>query len=552
MLHPIISRFISIDSEDIFIYRKRVLRTQLFAIAETRNDLQLLKILKERPKTNIVNNLSVLFPDPLKDYKNLSLIQQKIIVLDDKLKYYGSFAFQSNCGSGKTVAALRIVHRFQCKTIIFSSRNSIKDQWVSAIKKIAPNIKIVVNHSNFKHAELKEIDILILSPQLICRYYNNEKKKFSLEDLPLYIKQFKPSLIIYDEIHSMMSESYSSAILFPFQMCIEKFWFNLPFLVSLSATYPILSYKSHKINFRAHDIKIYNERNRRAIFGNIRIYNEETLTNIPIKIWDFRNHYVKNIYDTKILDSITMEEAIINRGPFDSHYKVPNEDLCLKILVQKIGDKENEKGIVICHTIDSSIYTALYLNTQIDKSILIVRDEKSACYFISRHSQINNDEYIKFANSVLRKDSYLDILKTIDSSIDSYPKNLSLLKIMKQCKNFPIISQVEIGDLEKLDPDIVCGTWQRLKEGFNYDKLTWGIALKFPYGSITRTQILGRIRRNTEDSELKNKERVFYVVSGVVPTNRYLTNLRIRKEIKIKYNFEEEAEFFKHENYIYI
>ena len=97
---------------------------------------------------------------------------------------------------------------------------------------------------------------------------------------------------------------------------------------------------------------------------------------------------------------------------------------------------------------------------------------------------------------------------------------------------------------------IIVGTFHRLKEGFSVQNITWGICTKFVWGFISRIQLLGRIRRSSNDEELNNKKRIMYVCSGSIPSTIGIP--KAKEPHRITYDLDSEMKLFEMENYIRI
>ena len=100
--------------------------------------------------------------------------------------------------------------------------------------------------------------------------------------------------------------------------------------------------------------------------------------------------------------------------------------------------------------------------------------------------------------------------------------------------------------------DILFGTYCRLKEGISVQTAVWGICAKYIWSVQSRIQILGRIRRLSDNKELNEFPRYFLVNSGVIPSNLYIHRKRKYIPLKLLYDCEDEKERYKNENYIVI
>ena len=166
------------------------------------------------------------------------------------------------------------------------------------------------------------------------------------------------------------------------------------------------------------------------------------------------------------------------------------------------------------HQINSSVFAALYLHERFNCNVIIIRAANEKSILLRKDN--DKQDYDVFVT--------LDSL-TVGLKIDDYKT------VIDSCC-------------------IITGTDTRLKEGFSVENITWGICTKFLYSTIQRVQILGRVRRTSKNENLNKQERIMYVVSGTVPTSIGIPNWKGKH--KILYDFDEEAELFKLENYIRI
>lgn len=476
--------------------------------------LSKLKVLSENPKHIPENNLSVQIEDPFKilGLENKSEIQILLEKHAPLMNYRGNYAYSCSCGSGKTLAGIYLMFLKQCKTLIISSRNAINDQWFVLLQELYPKLiirtrdGIYANGSFLMDRKSKKIntiepDIWIYSPQYLVK----ELDSYASENINGH-PALNPSLIIYDEVHSLMSDWFIQSVIFPFQWVCKGIYSELPFMISLSATYPSESSPSGK--------KALSQIFR--IFGTINKASSK-ITDIPVKFWDYRDHFaITNEYG----NIITGESA---RGNFDFKYRCLSDIEALKYFIRKINSEqritisEQYKGIVMTSTIDSSIFAALYIHKKWNCNVLCIREHNSASLYLKKDNDL---EYIF--------DEHISI-DTIDKNIGNWTKDYE--------RN--IASSA-----------VIVGTISRLKEGFSVQNIVWGICTKFLYNTIPRVQILGRIRRSSDDPELNVHERLFYVNSCRVPSTIGIP--RYKGMHKVLYDFNLENAIFEAENYIRI
>lgn len=491
--------FVNIDRVDVFDHMSRSeFRCKYSSEIKNNREAALKKMseLKSKLKNVEENNLSCRIENPftLLGYEEKTDVQQKIEKHSDWMKFYGNYAYSCSCGAGKTVAGIYLMFKKQCKTLIISSRNAVNDQWKVIIEKLYPKLIVCTKDGNYsngsKVSKYLEPDVYIFSPQYLVNKLD---------------MNFNPSLIIYDEVHSLLSKQFIKVLLMPMNNVINGKWSELPYMIALSATYPSKStWQGREANNRIN-----------KIFGSV-FKSPSNITNIPVKVWDYRNHFERENKDGV---KLTGEEAL---GQYDSRYKPLDDIEAIEYFCKKIQDEgkikicPKYKGIIMTYSIDSSTYAALYAHKFWNCNVVLVRAAGEPCIFIEK------DKYLDYEFNQLV--SFKDIEKTIGLRCDY--KN-----VIEECC-------------------LVIGTIHRLKEGFSVQNITWGICTKFVYNTIPRVQILGRIRRNSNDDELNRHERLFYVCSGSVPNTLGIPNYKGKH--KINYDFKFEDNLFKMENYIRI
>ena len=221
------------------------------------------------------DNISCTMKNPfaLAGLKQLTRIQVLMNMFCKKHMFekLGSIAVQASCGSGKTLTGLYVMRNFQCKTLIISTRCAVIDQWYNVSSKLYPDLKIYTNERKIKRQfkDISDADMWIVTPQFL----NTNSRIEEASDFNI-----KPSLIIYDEIHTMLSLDsknrefeYLNVLKYPFIRCMQKAWSELPYMLALSATYP------------------EKPTNIERMFGNIYYEKCESVTSIPISVYDLRD-----------------------------------------------------------------------------------------------------------------------------------------------------------------------------------------------------------------------------------------------------------------------
>lgn len=434
---------------------------------------------------------------------------EDVQMLDGEFPRRGSVAVNASCGSGKTFAGIYCIYKFQCKTLIISTRNAVIDQWVRTIEQMYPGIKIWSSEKKGRKSKipLPDYDIWITTPQ-----YLNAKGRIVDKDFNL-----KPSLIIYDEIHTMLSETskkgehdkeFLNVLKFPFIRCLNKDWDELPYMLGLSATYP----KNNKLIER--------------IFG-VPKHIECSITKIGIEVWDTRDYIQKRGRCDMNYSPYSQQEALVY---FLMHIPFMRDGTRIKVqpktLKSKIPPMEFDpieitpkfKGLVVTKNINESVWAALFVHKILHANVLLIRTNDVASYYFSMEEPV--------MDRVSQDVTYDD---------------LSKFEWGTPCKYTEHIEEAEV----------IVSTTSRLKEGFSVRNLTWGICCQFMYSVPSRVQLLGRIRRSSEDEELNKRRRIFYVNSGIVPSDLYIGK-RKRSNPEPTYDWEFERELFERENIRYI
>ena len=382
--------------------------------------------LKQKQKDVETNNLTVPIDDPFEilGFDVKTPVQEKVVQHSNWMKYYGNYAYCCSCGAGKTLAGIYLIYKFQCRTLIISSRNAVNDQWFSLLYNIYP--KIIIQTKNgwyYQHKKLNkheiddltaegfEPDIMIYSPQYLGKYVDNY--------------HLTAGLIIYDEVHSLLSNEFIKVLLLPLYKVIDGSIDELPYMIALSATYPTDATIQGK-----ESIKRLNK-----LFGSVFRINSE-VRRIPVMVWDYRDHYTKT--DRKTGEVLKGNDAL---GSFDSKY-IPLDDyeaidyFCCKIRDEKhIKICPEYKGIIMTYSIDSSVYAALRAHQLFNCSVIIIRTAEESSF-------------------LLEKDKNLDFEFDESVKLDVFTKGLIGVKV-NDYKD--VVNECAI----------ITGTIHRLKEGFS-------------------------------------------------------------------------------------
>ena len=468
-------------------------------------------ILKEHPKIMDGFEHTVQFDNPFttescEGFKRTPA-QDFIEKYTKKMPIIGNMAIKCSCGAGKTLAGIIMFSMLNMRTLIVSNRCAINEQWKKELLNIyGKKITIKTREGIFRGDKVIKdpdneygADVYIYSPQ----YLSEDINKFPSD----------VGFIIYDEVHSLLSEEFSKVIMMPFQNVIDGVTSELPYMLCMSATYPPTSSKEYKDLIR--------------VFGVI--YEQPSaITNIPVYVYDIRDHLVSKKDDVFDKNYTPMDDATLINRILDGRIKFFNANIEPTILKYP-----QYCGFVITSTINSSIYawTRFYAKyKQYNKRCILIRENVKGCY------QLINDvprDLLELGVLVNEK----DILKHPDFNkfcikLDSYN-----------------------------DGDILFGTYHRLKEGISVQNAVWGVCTQFVWSNCSRVQILGRIRRTSTDKALNDFKRYFIVNSHKIPTNmgkffalKRTHNHQMIKDFKLEidYDLKEEGEIFEKENYIKI
>ena len=412
----------------------------------------------------------------------------------------GSYLFNISCGGGKTLVGIEWIHRLKFKTLIISARSAVNDQWLSTLRRVYPSLNVSTRTDKIKKlmkANILEVipDVYIVTPQYLAKIVKDFKNPIAQKEL----SNFKFDMIIYDEIHSLLSKTYSYVLALPYILKMIGLIKRIPVLLGLTASLP--SSKSTKYQL------LY------MIFGNPISLTSE-VTKIPIDFIDFR-------------DTVSEEE----RKWLDSNYKPLTSCQAIKkavdyMIEHNIKPSIDYKLIIMTPKINDSVYAACYASSQFDLPVVLVRTENECDYYFE--PELIPDEYLAYEELSPEDQSPF----TLEAAVD--------LEFMEQCKYRDILNKV----------GIIVSTTSRLKEGFNCENICFGICTEFIYSDTSRIQILGRIRRSSTNEKLNAHTRLFIVNSG-----RMKSTLTIPKYLRrgipphCTYDFDRENELFYEENY---
>lgn len=455
---------------------------------------------------NNLSNLELANPFRLRGMTrtgDLTQVERVMVQLcaNETFQRRGSIALRASCGSGKTLTGIYLIHKLKCKTLIISTRNAVKEQWYQQLHALYPDLKIQTSEKRVT----SDADIWILTPQYLNRNNRIEDSSFDIE----------PSLIIYDEVHTMLSDGptgeneFLNVLKYPFIRAYTKDFDELPYMLALSATYPE---DCTKIN---------------RVFGPI-ITTVSAITDIPIYVYDLRDSYKKRgkldityrPMEAKECIDFFLHNIKFSREVAPVKTRAPTEcivDFDARVK-QTIDISKELKGIVMTMLIDDSAWAAIHIHHTLKCNVLLVRtqDEKSIW---------------------LPADKYQESTYNTDFQLsDFHTKGIG-----EPCDAYTYIN----------DSEVIVSTVGRMKEGFSCENLVWGIVPSFPYSQLTRVQIAGRIRRTSKNENINKAKRLLLVCSRKVPTSEFSGGRR-NPNPKIEYSWEFENKLFEEENICYI
>ena len=461
--------------------------------------------------------------DVLSSFSQLSQLQEyiKSNVMNSIHKDH-SYCFSASCGDGKTMATIYLMSQLGIKTLIVSCRNAVNDQWKAELMSNFPNLNIVTRlgdktdkeEENNERSRSPDVmnshspDVMICTPQYLSPLIHDamSPKTAKNQEITDKLSQMKFGLIVYDELHSLLSDCFSLVLSLPFLLKSRHIVKQTPYMIGLTASLP---------NEPTVDYKLI-----KSVFGTP-VKFKSNITNIPVYFADYR-------------DTISEHD----RGFCDSKYVQPVDTLVCKhytdvMIKKRLMPSIDYKLIVITSTIDSTIGCGLQTCYDFKQDVLVMRATNETSMWIKYDliKNINKDEIMRLSLDMteekMRKE-HKDLFEIV------YVKN----KIQRENTLQSTLPKV----------GIIVGTYHRLKEGFNCKNIVYGICTKFIWSETSRVQILGRIRRSSDNEALNKHPRYFFVCSGKIPSNLY--HHRPREKITIKYDLDFESRLFKDENYV--
>ena len=536
--------------------------------------------LRDNLKQVEVNNLSVRMDDPheLLGLRGKTSVQKLVDKHVPFLSMYGAFAYSCSCGSGKTIAGLQVMQQLQCRTLIISSRNAVNDQWKVIIEQLYPDLVIECKRIQYRRGKrlkpnerIDDPDVYIDTPQYLGK---------KIDSLTMH-----PSLIIFDEVHSLLGNAFIRVLLYPLLKVTTGEWDEMPYMIALSATYPPATSKGYKSLVK--------------LFGKA-FRTESSITDIPVYVWDYYDHYTVTVTHpkTNAMVEVTGQEA---RGAWDMKYRALEDHETIEYFADAIDGVNEEINTIIANkrkankgngngsqpgnpkqTASGNQSTSAVGNASVnqpDTTASSNGDDTGIPHdSMHDHSSCSEEDLslidptdvhhkgIIITHSVdlsayaamyahLRWNVNVLLIRAVDEDDLYIPFGNSDTYELTCCTTYDDIVRDGVGikcDYKEHidDVSIIVGTYHRLKEGFSVQNITWGICTKYVWSYISRVQMTGRIRRSSDDPELNARKRILMVSSTRRPSNLRVPNAK--KPFKWMYDFEIEKSLFEFENYIKI
>jgi len=154
--------------------------------------------LERVPRDIIVDKTSLGDSVDSESYKfvgELNGFQEKAVnwVIDEMNRNYGAI-LSAPTGSGKTVMAINIITRFKLKTLVVVHKSFLKEQWIQAFEKFAPEIK--VGEWQQDRNDVDSCDVIIaLIQTIISRFGEVSPHAFGM--------------VVFDEVHHVGAPVFS-------------------------------------------------------------------------------------------------------------------------------------------------------------------------------------------------------------------------------------------------------------------------------------------------------------------------------------------------------
>ena len=147
-----------------------------------------------------IKSIDIDFPFDLRDYQK-EIVKTYLEHVKDKPVSGGIISV--GCGRGKTVMALNIIHKLNCKTLILVHKEFLMNQWRERIEQFLPDARIGVIQG--KIIDLRNKDIILgmiqsLSDPRKDKDYNNEM----FNDI---------GLLVADECHHLGAKQFSRSLM---------------------------------------------------------------------------------------------------------------------------------------------------------------------------------------------------------------------------------------------------------------------------------------------------------------------------------------------------
>ena len=444
-------------------------------------------------------------------YTELSDVQERIRIDLKSINRCGAYAYSCSCGSGKTLGGIYAMYKLKLQTLIISTRNAVNDQWCGQLHRIYPEL-LICSELSFKDSALEDniADVYILTPQYILHHAKDIK--------------LRPGLIIFDEIHLITSPKFLQAMILPLLLVMQGCISELPYMIALSATFPEATTKPYQKIFK--------------MFGHP-IRCKSTITDIPVYVYDYYDHLDEKIHKN-----------------FDSKYPRMNDLQSLKHLldlaiINGIDITSTDyKGIIMTYSIYTSILAGIMLHDMYDCNVLIIRTSGESALLLEKGKKYEYTNSLMDYRAILQDDIVSNLWGDNEEIEECEQENSELTTKLLINNGYGVNYKYREEGFNNIS--IIVGTVQRLKEGFSVQNITWGICTKFVWSEASRVQIIGRVRRNSDDPDLNSHQRFIFCYSTARPSTVKVPKHKRKGPVKWLYNSEYEKTLFQEENYIRI
>lgn len=552
--------------------------------------------------------------DPFKvlKYDTHSAVQEQLIQDLNKLPYYGGYAYSCSCGAGKTLAGIYCIYALKVQTLIISTRCAVNDQWCAQLNRIYPHITIA-------HDVNSDADIYILTPQYIKNIINkplhfrpgliiydevhNMLAACFLQSLLL------PFVMVNNDY--MLEIPYLIALSATYPKPDTREYKYIQYLFGTPKVCPssIVDIPINVYDYYDHYKPSPKEQIRHKRFDSyMKTLNDMDALKDACKLIDENPAEVFNIdpCDTQYVGIVmtrfiksSIQAAAYLHEKYNCNIlliRATDKDAILfekdvKYNYSKLGSKaplilDAIKDIKSMHEMMSEI--------NVEGNVNVTSNTTSNN--TSNNTSTNDGNTNGNTNSNINSINNGNTTSNTPLHTTSVPiKTVKTVKPIKTIKTVhveeeneeddvePVVTEhaeeetedetkpvLDVNDLKKAgigvvydyiangfnDISIIVSTVQRLREGFSVQNAVWGICTSFSWSYIARVQILGRIRRNSNNDELNNHRRIMICYEGKRPSTigMVMKQKKFKGKIKHKWLYDTDYEhiLFNAENYIRI